>query len=256
MQKIQFSGRIFPIANSFTLHNTYSVHFTDAEMIALGVDCWGRLNIRDNLVTIDCELNVFEKSKHLMPVTMRAYDIARATIDLMSFSSGNALMFILETLIDADGNTTLVVPMQPDLGKLATALVGPGQFDELLKIVLSDPPLFLALRDLVEGITFFHRAPINCARAIDCLRQYFVAPGASKASGWRQLQENLNVSEAYLKTITDLSRGPRHGDHEHIPGPSLVDATTKSWVIMNRYLEYRKRRSGRLPLADFPLLTV
>jgi hypothetical protein len=49
--------------------------------------------------------------------------------------------------------------------------------------------------------------------------------------------------------------GPRHGDPAHIPAITTTEITRRSWKIMNRFFEYKKRDNGPLPLAEFPLLT-
>jgi hypothetical protein len=187
---------------------------------------------------------------------MRAHDIARAMIDLVSFSTGHGLLFVLETLKDHEGTITAIAPQQPELGALATSAAGHPQFNQVLQIVLSDPPLFLALRDLIDAITPWHRAPTSCARAIEALR-HLVAPGETdRKRQWQMFNETLRVSQSYLNKVIAHSTGPRHGDPAHIPGAVTRDAAKCAWIIMDRYLEFRKRGGEQpLPISEFPVLS-
>lgn len=68
------------------------------------------------------------------------------------------------------------------------------------------------------------------------------------------MRECLNLSVDYLKLITDVSTAPRHGDSRHISGTTTVEITSRTWTVMNRLLEYKKRDVQRLPVAEFPHL--
>jgi hypothetical protein len=111
----------------------------------------------------------------------------------------------------------------------------------------------MALNDLVTANTLPHYSPVTCARTIEGLR-HLIAPGLQPKDGWSSLRQNLNIDENYLKFITDHSKGPRHGDPQHIPGAITTDIITRTWVIMNRFLEYRKRGNDALPISEFPML--
>jgi hypothetical protein len=69
------------------------------------------------------------------------------------------------------------------------------------------------------------------------------------------MRRNLHIDRAYLDFITDQSIGSRHGDPQHIPGGPVTETVRRAWVVMNRYLEYRKRGNGPLTAPEFPLLT-
>jgi len=81
-----------------------------------------------------------------------------------------------------------------------------------------------------------------------------IAPGEKTGEQWAKMRSALNLTEEYLKYITDLSKGPRHGERTRIEGESTTEITRRSWIIMNRFIEYRKRGNQDLPTSDFPLL--
>ena len=86
---------------------------------------------------------------------------------------------------------------------------------------------------------------------------YPIPPEQEKEKGreireWAFMQENLNLSEGYLKFITNLSRGPRHG----VVGPVRVDDIQQvrihAWTVASRFIEFRKRGNVKLPVLEFP----
>ncbi len=249
MPKLKFTGSVYPKAIKVSVDDHPLLTWRSEE---LGFVMTCSVQIQNNEVAIDCDIDRFEPSL-LTPVVMRAYDTARATIDLISFTTANGLIFLLDTFIDAAGNATAVAPQQPELAALSTAMSAPGDFDRVLRMILAEPALFLALRDLIDAITQWHRAPVNTARVLDSLR-HLIAPGEEPKAGWLKLRDKLQIDEAYLKYVTDHSAPPRHGDPAHIPGTITREVTARAWNVFNRYLEYRKRDNGPLPLGEFPLL--
>jgi hypothetical protein len=232
-----------------------SVRWRDGEMTALNIEPACHLAIQNNLVTIDIDGQRFE-DRYFTALAMRAYDTARATVDLLCFATGNGLTFLLETWIDPNGITRPVASIQPALGELATAVNGGSNFNDALWILLSDPLLFIALRGLIDGITQWHQAPITAARSIERLRNLVMPGEKDRRKQWKKLGEVLQLAETYTKLIRDTSIGPRHGDPTHIPGAITTEVATRAWIIMNRYFEFRKRGGvNPLPASDFPLLT-
>lgn len=142
-----------------------------------------------------------------------------------------------------------------------TILSGPMDFgfDKSITDLIREPALFLALRDLISAITYpgnAELAVIDCARAVEGLRSLMVSAGTTRDKAWGVFQETLNIDRAYREYITSLSTGPRHGDKtQWISGPTIDEALKRSWTIMNRFLEFRKRGNERLPIRDFEMLT-
>jgi hypothetical protein len=151
-----------------------SIQWNDAGMAALRIAPICHVQIHNNAVEINVDLQNFE-TRYFTSLAMRAHDTVRAAVDLLSFASGNGLTFLLESWTDSDGQTKPVAAQQPDLAVLSTSVANTKDFSDVLRIVLTDPPLFIALRDLIDAITQWHQAPITAARAIERLR-HSVAP--------------------------------------------------------------------------------
>ena len=70
------------------------------------------------------------------------------------------------------------------------------------------------------------------------------------------MRRHLNVTESYIKLITDTSMPPRHGQRfVYLDDTAILGEIAKrTWNIVNRFLEYRKGGSKELHIIDFPLL--
>jgi hypothetical protein len=122
--------------------------------------------------------------------------------------------------------------------------------------MLSDPSVFLAVNDLIASIAVSHHAAINCGRVIETIREVMTPSGADRKRGWEAMQQNLNLNLTYLKFITEVSTAPRHGKRTGATSQkNFTETVNRSWIVMNRFLEYKKRAHKQLPLAEFPLLS-
>src|ERR1700741_442292 len=108
----------------------------------------------------------------------------------------------------------------------------------MVNFVLSDPTLFMALNDLVSAITIPHVAPVACIRAIEGIRHLIALPDTKEPQAWQQMRDALRVDRNFLQFISDASKGPRHARPGHIPGDIVKEVCRRSWIVMNRYLEY------------------
>jgi hypothetical protein len=256
MPVVHFQGKVLPYdpkAFTISINNLPPVNWNDPK-----VQVTIRTEVNASIVDVEFELKNYDDTL-LESLLMRAWDLARAAVDLYSFKVGWGLTVYLDTLIKPDGSTSTIRPEMPTLTQHITALESSdptvNNFDICYRLLVSEPALFMALNDLVVSITLPHHATTNCARAIEGLRVLMTSATTPRAQAWPTFQQNLNIDRAYREFITETSTGPRHGDRTWIPGTTVNEVVTRSWIIMNRFLEYRKRGNQQLPLNQFRLLT-
>jgi hypothetical protein len=254
MPMLRFTGQILPRCFPINLEAYPTVNIWDAvNSTDLGTM---KLSINDSEFTVQVDL-LPPLTKEREEQAMRsAHDLVEDVISLLSFETGRGLNLVIEKIHYEDGTSHEVGTEDQSLPKFATALRSPEDFTEVVRMISNDRhdrSLSLALRDLAGSIDTVYAAPINCARAIETIRNYFIPAGQRRKQGWEPMRVALNVSQPFLERITGASRGPRHGDWPRAPHffPPLREM---AWQVMNRFLEYRKRGNQPLPDSEFPLL--
>jgi hypothetical protein len=259
MAVFKFLGRVLPPRARVTLTDLGTIHWKDA---ALGLEIDMTVKMIDSKVEVVCDSNLYATEDDGNQVYMRAFDAARAAVNSFCFATGLGLSVVLEKVIKPDGIEHDILVQRPELAAMFTAFeaLAPNReqesknFSTMYGIVLGNSQIFMALDDLIVSISLPHYAPINCARAIETLRQVMTPEAEDRKQGWETMRQNLNISLEYLSFITNVSTGPRHGVRVGTTQIDFQETIKRAWTVMNRFLEYKKRGDQPLPLTDFPLL--
>lgn len=249
MVTVHFLGRVLLGAVQVSIGHKPNISWEEPE---IGLKMLFTVHIEKSAIDVTCQLNRYEP-KDFGEIYRRALDLTKASVNLFSFKTGYGLEAVLETFVDWQGATSLICPTSPDAAELCTAYDLDSGFEEVHKIALTNIGFYMALNDLVEAIRIPHVASVNCARAIERIRHQIASPNASDSEAWKQMREALHIDRPFLQMITDISRAPRHGGRGYIPGTVTAETLRRSWLIMNRYIEFLKR-GNQLPQDDFPLL--
>ena len=180
------------------------------------------------------------RTGYLVELHKRASDLARASANLAAFAAGQGLIVTLDRFIDPDGTTSHIIFSDPSLPPLCTAFglepARQADFDATFRAVLVEPPLFIALNDLIAAITIPHCAPVNCGRVIDSIR-HMISPTLDRSAAWQAMQQALNVSRPYQEWISQQSTGPRHADAAFVSGTITSEMTRRTWAKVNFILD-------------------
>jgi hypothetical protein len=258
MPIVHFTGKVLvPPPMQINIKNLPPVQYYEAP---LKLTMIYKVSVVNSEVGVEVEIGHFDED-YLSPLYTRAMDFARVAIDTVSFVNGFGLTVYLDKAMRPDGNWTWMMPKDSSLKTLVTAInTDPSDtrdknFDTTFRRFIQEPGLFMALNDLIMAITLPHYAPVNCARAIEGLRNLVIPGDGDRKQSWPVFRAALNVDQTYIEFITDLSKAPRHGDRTFVPDREVEETTKRSWILMNRFLEYRRRGSQPLPPSEFPLLT-
>ncbi len=225
----------------------------------------GRPSVEFTLVVVDGRIDMECLVSHFTDEDIgylyaRAFDLARACLDVITFGSGQGMTLVLDTFTKPDGD---VVPLGHAIHGLAKEctvydpLASFGEprldFGRVLHLVMSEPSLFLILNDLTQNLTTPHQVPTSCGRVLDGLRK-LIAPDLDVKKGWLRMQEFLNIDQEYMGWISAQSLNPRHGDKSFISTPIILEILRRTWAVMNRFIAYRKGGNQPLPVSNFPTL--
>ncbi len=211
--------------------------------------------IANSQILVECEVDRYERQDHLARIAMRAIDSVHAVLDVLGFAKGISVHVVVNSFSELGGEAIPFRPGEPHLAALCTAFASnTSDFLKILEIVGRKKNLIRAFRDLSEALSAPVKIVPHCAKAVDTIRN-LIAPGLRAQDQWLIVHANLRVTQQYLQRITDELRGPRHGDHKTISGTITEEVSRRTWIVMNRYLEYLKLGEIPLPLDKFPVLT-
>jgi hypothetical protein len=258
MPTIRYLGTVMPIHARTTLTNIPVIAWAPSDPAEPPIDF--SLQIINSIISVRCSVSNFEETD-LTDLYWRVIALVRVAVDLLSFSTGSGLTPIIHTIVRPNGKHEPLTIHHNYLGALCTAFGtgSPGvtnpNFDQIFRMVVEDPGLFLVLNDLTSSITHDQQALTNCARAMDGIRNLITPEQReSREPSWIAMRENLNLQKAYLRFISDASARVRHANRNYIPPRIVGEVYKRSWTVVNRYLEYRKGGNLRLSTDRFPLL--
>jgi hypothetical protein len=169
-------------------------------------------------------------------------------VDAIAFSTGSSIVAVFDKYQRPNAPIQSLIFRDHELGKECS--VSP---EEIIDLSVKERSICKYLHDITHTLIRPLEATVNCARAIEGLSR-LVAPGKDKHQRWKSLRDNLNLSEDYLKYISKLSEGPRHGDTGPQNTRNILETRRRTWVVMNRFLAFRKRNNAKLSTSEFPLL--
>jgi hypothetical protein len=250
VRQLSARGRVIPeYAGVTTPTINISWQYTE-----LDLHLKARIAINKGVVNIVCELNKLDNPDHLNKALIEFDRLAGILVNAQSFGAGLGLELRLDTFsIDGGPDQPHWVP---DAKLASRATMTRTQEDQLFIFELAHNNLTfsMALRHLNEALLAPRRVVVRTAQAIDGLRSLMVPADGKDKDGWREMQNNLNLSEAYLKVITEASKGPRHGDYTEQPFTGRTDVAYRAWEVMNRFIAFKKGGSKALSPEQYPVL--
>lgn len=133
----------------------------------------------------------------------------------------------------------------------STSQKRPTPVDELIKLAVSNVYLRSSHSDLNSAIMSPNDTGFYCYRAIESLMQEFKT---ESRKAWPRFRDALQVTQAWIKPLTDNSTSNRHGELKGLSGQERVFLMQRSWTLVYRFACLRLRGVTALSLSEFPLL--
>jgi hypothetical protein len=236
MPTVHFLGRVLPQIIRISIGHNPTIRWESPDIdLAMEFIC----HISDSSIDVECKLSRWEANL-FTEVYKRAFDLSRASIDLVGFTMGYGLSVHLDAFVGHDGNHSDLLFKDDSLPAMCTAFGLDHHFDEVHAIVLQEPSLYMALNDLMAAITLPHVSAVNCARAVERIKHLLAPSAQTDKQAWAAMRAALSIDEAYLRYVTDHSKNARHGRSNFVHGSITSEVTRRAWAIVNRYLEYKK----------------
>ena len=248
MKTIVFKGRTYPDVLELTIYPLPEVTFKDPEQ---GITARYIVAITSNkiLVTVHSDIDVPTPTKEMLLLANR---LVRNAVDLYCFQTGYVISTELDRFVNPHGEDVYIVQHHKTLAARCRSFDAITMRNMFL-LAATEQETFFALYDLIVAVSVPEQAASNCAKVLDTIRN-IVGPDMSERSAWAALQSSLNAEPEYLRFITETSKRPRHGHRAYIGPDVLMKSLRRTWTMMDRLLEFKKRAAGALPIGEFPLL--
>jgi hypothetical protein len=245
MAIVKFLGRVIPDRGlNITQIPTHTLKYPS------GFEATLETTVENSAVTVECEVERFDHAI-FEPLHLHVLQITRpSVVDLVSFESGSGFTTVLEKFIGPDGTIATIQSADPTLNGICSI---PAQH---LFEISGDLQVSMILHWLTSTLAQPYLWQINCHLAVEGIGR-LVSPNEDDTKRrWLNLRAALNLSEDYVHLISEASKGPRHANLVDIFSTTIevAEARKRSWTIMNRFLEYRRRKVVSLPEDEFPRL--
>lgn len=242
----KFFGRVIPERRRVTLPPIVPIAYRDATL-----EAQFNLSIVKGAITVTCTPSGEGADTNLC--LFRAVELVTAAVDAFAFSKGWALLVVFDDVIINDQPMRGLALTESSVQPFATALKSEDELEALIPIILNDFNLKFALRDLVASLHTLNYSAIAAARSVETIRVALSPKNPNDKQAWEHMRDVLNIDMEFLKSITDASRGPRHG-RRAISGELQVVVTRRAWAVVNRYIAYLRQGKRPLDTSEYPLL--
>lgn len=178
-----------------------------------------------------------------------AWDVARIFVETAGFIKGIPYSVSLDRVILPDGEVRGFVFGDRSLAAMHDFT--DDDLEALSDVSLVDLKCGLVLSDVLMTLGKAHYSPTACGRIADSLAR-LIAPGASRAQQWSDLREKLRVDEAFVRSLSEVSKASRHGDRTPVGAATNQETAHRAWALVGRYMRYRL--NGELAPEKYPLL--
>ena len=225
------------------------VRLTTPDCIEVGIV----VQIEDSRLFVKCDVG--DHAVDGSWLHRQADRVVHCIADSLTFRIGMAIVPILEKITRTDGVTERIIFRDSNLPGICSSYdpEDPQSLLDMYILLLHNPGLAIAMNDLTASAAGINLVFVNCARAVDTIRN-LISPNTDAIDGWKNMQQQLNISRDYLTFVTGLSKGHRHGDYGALDDDKTEDARQRAWIIMDRFLHFLKGGSVPLDRSLFPEL--
>jgi hypothetical protein len=247
---IAFFGRVHPRGVKISIREKtgVQVRLPDNPLILTIVPI-----VDNSIVAVDCYFNpmVTNPEVVIFPFVLTA---TRSRIDLAAFRRGVGAIVTFDWMKDHNGAISNLAIAQSDLSACCTSFDSNSNYDEIRVMAEQDEAMSLAINDLILTQTSMNTAELNCARALEGVRNIVGGQGVNPDIAWPRFRDRLNIDEQYLRLLTKKSIPRRHGQFAPIDEALQHEILRRAWTIMDRFFHYKLRGDTPLPLNEFPTL--
>ncbi len=178
-----------------------------------------------------------------------AWNLAQSFLSTYGFIRAIPYTVTIERMIAPDGKVLALA--LDDRSVARTHGFVDADLQALSDLTMLDMRTSMVVNDLLMTIGRLDYSPIACGRVADSLAR-LIAPDDERAAQWAALRAALRVDEAFVRSLSDVSKASRHGDRIEVPAVVNNATAHRAWKLVGRYL--RLKLDGYLAPEKFPIL--
>jgi hypothetical protein len=247
MSIIRFRGRVIPTAHQIALSGPFIKH-----VHGYGQTQTYTVTTEGTMMTVTCELSK-SSDEDLTSIMQRARIFGQTVLNVISFSTTTVYRFIIEEgQLPGQPWHRITQGCQAAKGICTVCELGTPSISAVFALA-NDINVLFALDDLIRGVEDVFLTRINCGRVVDALKKV-LAPRAGSKQQWQISRHSLNLDLSYVSFIMKASIEGRHGNRVASELGIEDELLRRTWMIMNRFLELKKRGLQKLPDDEFPCI--
>ena len=237
MNNYQFAGHIYPAG---------IIYIKDFELDAPGLFGYdnpfsGDINVsidNDNVIVTYKTTEDFDNDLDTLRNSLEYF--ARMAIDAANYYFGTGVELFLTT----GGNTSKqMYTFAPKVNSLFSQInERPLNPMEITKLAGRNIQLRRALEHAKNAINQKMDAGMNCYRAIEAIRQYFLNgktdDGGAKRKSWEDMNNSLRLQQNFYALVKSHADVARHGGAGSISSTDMEKMLHCTWRIIDRFLIY------------------
>jgi hypothetical protein len=246
MPTLHFTGRVVPERADVTLR----LGPLQIEHGATGMRGIWHISIVSSQLAVTTQLDA--DPVDLATLRNVVQDTVASLVDCLGYSWGYAYDVEVSAVTDETGGHIVFGVGFPPIAEARDER--PLSPEETLQIALQSPWLRRALGELRRALRYPGDSGFHSYRAVEAVRQHFVALGSEEDRGWPALREALNVSRGSLEPLQTYAEAQRHGEYPYVSGADREDLMEIAWRVVDRFIVLLHRGLDAVPSEEFPPL--
>jgi hypothetical protein len=247
-----FTGRVHPERYDFGMSGLPLI----STLAPNGTKSDYRIQLDHSQITVQVRTNT---TVSLLDLKNEAGDLARAALDALGYIWSAALDLEIVSCVDPGGqlhvfNTAFDGFREEGPG---TAEREHATLNMLIQQSIASHAVRQAIKDLRGAIREPSDTVFHCYRAVDAIRQEYVAAGQSdtnkaRKDSWHQLRQATAVEEADLRWLEDLATRRRHGEPVSVSHETRARAIRLARTVVEKHCAAAQIAAGDRVVGQAP----
>lgn len=231
-----FLGRILPERAQLSFNSNLAIHQKDTD-----TTCRAEISIVLNQLVVrfhsELEWNIYD----LRNIVLNA---VRVDLTALGYLLGRGYEIEITRVLNHSKGVDYVYGIEvPCISKPRSDIDIDARLRQLRTLFASESGMFVTrcFNDLTSAIQHADDSPFCCYRAIEAIRRHCAASHGllekDRSIQWQKFREVTGATKDEISFISEAAKDLRHGGLPNFSENSREDILTKTWAIVDKYLD-------------------